>query len=223
MVPHSLVWVEMSGDANPCNRFSAAEDGGKQTLRSCGGRRADWTRTRKNKKWSVCHAEWPLMKLDRGDRKPGRTTDSLLSIQWMCGGVELSGGLQDRTTLSPSNARLCIFCCFRRTGWAETQRNKHTELNLTATRRFCTETRNGIAPLLFRRSSAVAIISFTRKLQMMQHDAAASLKAVGAPLKSCFSRGGSHPAQRLVFLNWIQHLLLHSGCSIIDQRKWQDY
>lgn len=55
---------------------------------------------------------------------PQWQADSLLSIQWIAGGVELSGGLQDRMMLSPSWALRCTFCCFRRTGWAETQTNR---------------------------------------------------------------------------------------------------
>lgn len=41
---------------------------------------------------------------------------SLLSIQWMLGGVELSGGLQGSTTLSPSSKSFRTICCFCRTG-----------------------------------------------------------------------------------------------------------
>lgn len=67
-------------------------------------------------KESVCHRGWKLT-----DGTGNRSAHSLMFIQWMLGGGELFGGLQDRTILCPTSPCARSTCCFMRTGWAETQ------------------------------------------------------------------------------------------------------
>lgn len=70
-------------------------------------------------KESVCHRGRQLM-----NGTGNRSAHSLMFIQWMLGGGELFGGLQDRTILCPTSPRSRSTCCFMRIGWAETQSSR---------------------------------------------------------------------------------------------------
>lgn len=62
-------------------------------------------------KESVCHRGRQLM-----NGTGNRSAHSLMFIQWMLGGGELFGGLQDRTILCPTSPCSRSTCCFMRTG-----------------------------------------------------------------------------------------------------------